>query len=747
MGIETGIRMANTSNFALHATGSTASREPVAHTPQGNAGDWHYLNDHLESVAKLAREFCNHFDAGPIGALVGYLHDFGKHSPAFQDYLLACHRAALTDGTPPPRGSAPHSKYGAAVAHKLYRRGHPPDVIVGKGAGAELAWVILNHHGSLSSLSKLDTKLAEVAVDTDIRNLIETHHSWLLELFTREGFMNLPDFQAPRQRALFIRMLLSALVDADRLDTGWHFGNRVVALQPNNPKETIVDLLGKLKEAQSRLRSDETVLSRARNTFFDTALDRAKTKPGLFRMTIPTGGGKTLSSLAFALEHARQYGLRRVVIALPLTSITQQTAAVYRDILGEENVLEHHTNMRFKASTALLEQQYKRATENWDAPIIVTTTVQLFESLFSNHTSKVRKIHNLTKSVIVIDEAQTLSGPFIEPIIDSLDEITKPRYGSSVVLCTATQPALTPLFRKLKISRDFTELAADPPRYFRELARVRYETHIKTLWSWQKVTTEMMSSPKALCIVNTKSQARALYETLIRQDSDAQHLSTNMVPVHRLKVIQDIRKRKHVRVVSTQLIEAGVDLDFLMVMRALGPLDSIVQAAGRCNREAGDEYGRVLIFAPEDDPLPPGSYRTARDITKDLLKYRTLDFNNPKTFEAYFQSLYGGINTDANNILVLSDELDFPEVAEKFKMIKEGSEGAIVPQYDPSAVKSILRQGLNKQTQRALQPYTVNFLTDEIDKFLANGLLEHNDLDLLEWTGSYDDRLGIIKPE
>ncbi|MDZ7704716.1 MAG: CRISPR-associated helicase Cas3' [Trueperaceae bacterium] len=726
--------------------------EPVAHTPTDANHHWHLLEDHLDEVAQRTRTFASTFSAGPLGALAGYLHDFGKYDPAFQDYLFRCYRAALNETTPPRAGSAPHAKYGARIANLLYEYRYPK-LKDSDGAGGELAWVVLNHHGKLLGLAALDERLKELSEDADVNHLIRQQGQQLAALVDQAEATGLPTFQHPRQRAFFIRMLLSALVDADRLDTEKHADPERHS-QRYRDQETPATLLSELKTFQASLRRDDTVLARARNTFFDVALERAQTPPGLFKMTIPTGGGKTLASLAFALEHARLHNLRRVVVALPYTSITQQTAAIYREALGAANVLEHHSSLQPTQADDAHEvgnSWHKLATENWDAPVIVTTTVQLFESLFSNRTSKVRKLHNLTQAVIVLDEAQTLSGPLIEPIIDAVNELTNERYGSSLVFCTATQPALAPLFRKLNITREVTEIAPDPAHYFQVLTRVRYDTQIKERWLWSAVADEMLEDKQALCIVNTKAQARDLYRSLREKDRQALHLSTDMCPAHRLKVIRDIREHLDTgtpcRVVSTQLIEAGVDLDFPLVLRALGPLDSIVQAAGRCNRNSRLEQGRVVVFAPEDDTVPPGAYRSGRDIARNLLSKGDIDLNDPVTFERYFSRLYGRITTDAKEIRALSDKLDFPEVAARFQMIDQDTEGVLVPQYDPEAVARILSRGLNGYTQRALQPYTVTLYSNKIDKYLAKGLLKRNDLDLLEWTGSYDAQLGIVESE
>jgi CRISPR-associated endonuclease/helicase Cas3 len=463
--------------------------------------------------------------------------------------------------------------------------------------------------------------------------------------------------------------------------------------------------------------------------------------------------------MAFALKHALIHGLDRVVVAIPYTSIIEQTADVYRSIFGADVVVEHHSAVASREESAdpisLNDVWSRLAAENWDASVIVTTTVQLFESLFNRKTTACRKLHNVARSVIILDEVQTLPVGLLEPILDSMRQLVA-HYGVSVVLCTATQPALddSPYLKGLPNVR---EIVPVPGRFFMELGgRVRYELPpLGETWTWARVAEEMGNAPQALAVVNTKRDALALLDAL--QDPEALHLSTLLCGAHRREVLNEVKRRLVQELpcwlVSTQVVEAGVDLDFPLVLRATGPLDRIVQAAGRCNREGKLSVGRVVVFEPTEGKLPPGVYKSATATSRTLLARSSFDFNNPAIYREYFLSLYQVVETDAKGIQALRKSLNYPEVAERFRMIDDDT-APVVVRYrgrDGTAdeVDRLLSYVQHQDSKlprwllRQLQPYLVNVRTRLIDGYQRDGLLHELAPGLWEWLGRYDKVRGL----
>jgi CRISPR-associated endonuclease/helicase Cas3 len=387
--------------------------------------------------------------------------------------------------------------------------------------------------------------------------------------------------------------------------------------------------------------------------------------------------------MAFALKHALVHGLDRVIVAIPYTSIIEQTADVYRNIFGETSVLEHHSAVitgHDGCDPLSYQDVWSRlASENWDAPIVVTTTVQLFESLFAHRPSACRKLHNIARSVLVLDEVQTLPPQLLTPILDVLQDLVE-HYSVSVVLCTATQPALQdgPYLKGLSNIR---EIVPDPPRYFAALRRVHYTLPAADeRWDWERVAVEMRNTAQCLAIVNTKPDALQLLDAL--NDSTALHRSTLLCGAHRRDVLHEIRRRLDIgepcRLIATQVVEAGVDLDFPLVLRAIGPLDRIVQAAGRCNREGRLASGRVVVFWPAEGKVPPGAYRTGTDTAISLLSRPQVDLHDPTLYRTYFELLYQAVETDVKGIQNLRQALDYPEVAQRFRLIEDDTAAVVV---------------------------------------------------------------------
>lgn len=700
-----------------------------AHTPNPQ-GLWHLLQDHLQGTAKLARERAAKFEAGEMAFRAALLHDLGKYQPAFQSYLQDC---ALDGGRTARHGPA-HAPVGAYLAQQNWDG---------------LAFVVWGHHAGLPSRGMLRRRLPEPALATLAQEMsaVAAHDGVLVP--TPPAVV--PSFvRSPHDVDVFLRMLFSVLVDADRLDTERHGAAEQAAQRGASPSLAV--LQSRLAAYTDRLRREApaTSLNRLRTTIYEQCLAAAQGDPGVYRLTVPTGGGKTVSGLAFALDHALRHHLDRVVVGIPYTSIIEQTAAVYRAALGEEAVLEHHSAVVDPdADQGMSPQAVRRrlATENWDAPVVVTTTVQLFESLFSNRPGACRKLHNLTRSVIILDEVQSLPPALLGPILSVLKTLVTD-YAVTVVLSTATQPAFEGDSPYLSGLPDVRDIVPEPGPIFQELRRVDYEVRLVRP-TWDDLAAELRGLPTALVILNTRSDALALLAAL--DNPDTFHLSTLLCPAHRRAVLTAVTRRlktgQPCRLIATQVVEAGVDLDFPVVFRALGPLDRLVQAAGRCNREGLQDHGRVVIFDPADGHSPRGPYQTATAHAVHLLQ-RGVDLHDPDTFREYFRRVFADIETDARQIQRARAELDFPAVADRFHMIEGPAVQCVVP-YAPDSAKvdSLLRrleaQGSNRALRRELASYQVSLYASDMESALDRGLATPIDDDLYLWQGRYDDQVGI----
>lgn len=577
------------------------------------------------------------------------------------------------------------------------------------------------------------------------------------------------------QLSFFTRMIFSCLVDADFLDTekfmetgragcrqGW-------ASLPELSKRFFPKLEAMSEKARRECDSD---VNRVRREVLRQCLQAAEFAPGLFSLTVPTGGSKTLSSLAFGLRHAERHGKRRLVYVIPYMSIIEQNAEVFRRFLDPDGlgdaVLEHHSAFDFEklrddVNEDVTAARSKLAAENWDAPVIATTAVQFFESLFAARTSKCRKLHNISGSVVILDEAQMLPRDLLLPSLEALKELAL-NYGATIVLCTATQPALEnrdgfPGFE----SGAVREMVHDPAGLHCDLKRVHVE-RAGTLLDVELVERLALEA-QALCIVNTRGHARRLFEILKSRASQEGlfHLSANMCPEHRSRKIADIRAAlddgRTCRVVSTQLVEAGVDLDFPVVYRAAAGIDSIAQAAGRCDREGrltarlGYPGGRVLVFDPETG-LPPGHFRLAADKGAEVMSHHS-DPLSPEAVEHYFRLLFwqAGADLDRENILALLSETakrgDFPfrEVAERFRIIKDGQQTVIVPQNEEASrlADSLAFAEHAGGILRRLQRHTVQVHPTILSSLVTGGAVEMvaNRYAVLRNTDIYSDDLGL----
>jgi len=731
---------------------SDPSRPPgspfYAHSPPANHPEvgWEPLPTHLLGVAERAEALARSagLDEGfaARARLAGLLHDLGKYRPEFQRYLKA-----IVSGERAVR--APHSAYGARQAEQL----GVPDV----------AFAISGHHGGLVDKADLTGRLEGV----DPCNLLPHAQQDLPDL---GQLQNLPVPEDIRRDAiaadLHIRLLFSCLVDADFLETEAFLQPDKAALRPARALQP-EQLLERLTAHVEGL-SSQGLVNECRRPVFDACLEGGRAEPGFFSLTVPTGGGKTLSSMAFALSHAKAHDLRRIIYVIPYLSIIEQNAEVFEQVLGSEWVLQHHSLAVAEAGRRDGEDEdgdegYARlATENWDAPIIVTTTVQFFESLFARRPSACRKLHSIARSVVIFDECQTLPPGLLEPILSVLKGL-RDRYSVSMVFCTATQPALGRSDRLPQGLEGVREIAPDPPALFHALRRTSVQwPDADETWSWQRVVDHMGEAPdrQALCVVNTRPQAydltQALAEALGCEVTQAHahglfHLSTWMCPAHRLEVLATIKQRLKGRepclVASTQLVEAGVDLDFPVVLRALAPLDSIAQAAGRCNREGERETGEVIVFVPEEDSAPKGWYEAGRAVTRALLKMGRLDIHKPEVFGDYFAQLYGGGSLDQKSIQDKRRHLEFEQVARDFHIIEQATQPVVV-RYNEQANQLARRLEQSDRPDRSLLRELQPFMVNVYESFLNEALATCQAVELLPgvytWEGRYDPVLGIV---
>lgn len=725
--------------------------ELYAHTPN-QAGDWHSLEAHLRGTAELARHHA--LPLGPEAAAMAYYaglwHDLGKCGSRFQQYLRD--------------QAAGIGRKGEGGDHK-----HAGAVHIARSCGP-LALLVDGHHGGLPARDGVTLALTAWRAEPHVQEALEVARILLPSLFASPGPLAVPASirSDPLAAELLLRLVYACLVDADSLDTEAHADAGQGAMRSAPMVGNVRSLDGlweRFSANQERFMaaSDSSPVNRLREHIYRAAMAHATQPTGFFRLTVPTGGGKTRVGLGFGLRHALAHDLRRVIFAVPYTTITDQTAAVYRDIFDDEAgiVLEHHSAVvreDVSDGQSPAETWRRLAAENWDAPIIVTTTVQLFESLLGNGRTACRKLHNLVGSVIVLDEAQTLPARLLTPLLDVLCELVR-HYHVSVVFCTATQPPFQ-VIKGFEAIAHARELAPDPPALFRQLARVTYDLPPRGVTSsWQDVAACMREAPQALAIVNTKRDALALLDAL--DDPQALHLSTLLCGAHRRVVLETVRRRlapgQPCRLVATQVVEAGVDLDFPLVLRAFGPLDSIIQAAGRCNREGKlHGPGKVLVFTPAEGGLPPGEYTVRTGSTRTVLAQLDDALDAPATVERCYRLFFADTNTDEEQVQVQRKAFDYPETARRARLIQDDTIAVVVRYRGPDGADTrvdALLDELSRRPQRVralqrqLQPYVVNIRRREAEGALA-GLIEEvvPGLGVQVWRGTYDARVRGLQP-
>ncbi len=727
---------------------------PIAHV--GNDGSVHSLVEHLREVARRAAENASPFDGASCAELAGLWHDLGKYADDFQAKLRAAGalaRDAHLEGADQAEIAAKkrvdHSTAGAwHAAQRTHSQAHP------------IAMAIAAHHAGLADFVKLKERFAARGAARLAATLAAEPPPDVLV-----GAPTVPDRFKPshardedgrRSAELFTRMVFSALCDADFLDTEAFFDARRPALR--GVHQPLVELASRLTTYVDGLANSSTEVNRVRTEVRAACLAAAQRDRGVLTLTVPTGGGKTLAAMELALRHALHHGMRRVVVAIPYTSILEQNAAVYRRAfaVGEDDasVLEHHSAVDPKDETA----RSRVACENWDAPIVVTTNVQLLESLFARRTSSCRKLHNLARSVIILDEAQTLPRGLLAPTTDVLDALVRD-YGCTIILSTATQPALTRAVLRDCGLRTTSEVIADPHALAERLRRVDVDwSGARTETTWDALAANLAFEPDVLAIVHRRDDARALCAAVDARTNDTStiHLSALMCPAHRKTVLADIRTRKRrgepVRLVATQLVEAGVDLDFPVVYRALAGLDSLAQAAGRCNRE-GRLAGRGVLRVYLAPTLPPqGILEQGFEIARAMLK-KDIDLFAPAVHAEYFDRLYnaGGDNVhDEQGIQRHRADFMFEKVAASYRIVDDDWSAPVVVPYDERARRALAqieRLGPSRDRLRELGRVTVNVNRKLVDGWLRNGaILAYGDgtVHALLNDSAYDRRFGLV---
>ena len=662
------------------------------------------VSEHLNNVANLSARFAAAFGADIQGYLIGKAHDIGKCSSAFQERLVG---GPIVD----------HSSAGALECAKL-----------------DALWAaccIAGHHGGLPDVGSISNDIpGDPTLIGRLKNAINNG------IPPYEFSEALPAANPPTgygqdrlTDSFLIRMLYSCLVDADYLDTEQFM---TTSHTDRNHGDPLSALLAKLNQYIAPWWNPNNELNRKRCQILRACIDGSAIDKGLYTLTVPTGGGKTIASMAFALNHAVQHKMDRVIYIIPYTSIIEQNAKVFRDIFGERNVIEHHSNADAAAGDNADIGRYDqvKATENWDAPIIVTTAVQFFESMYANRPSKCRKLHSIANSVLIFDEAQMLPREHLQPCVAAIAALVS-QFHCTAVLCTATQPVLNDLFERYVPDIPIKEICPDTATLFEQLRRVTFD-QIGTIDA-VSLGERLAGLPQVLCIVNSRKSAQAIYQTLPKEGS--YHLSTLMYPAHRQRVLSEIRSRLKdglpCRVVSTSLIEAGVDVDFPAVYREIAGLDSILQAAGRCNRENKRSADESIVTIFDGVSAVPLIMRTNIGATRETLR-PGIDPSAPDTITRYFKAFRSLVGTlDKNDVIKAFSEgfqgrlLPFRTVAERFRLINDDTRTVYIPTDEGAVLVDHLRRGdRSRALYRKLGRYGVNVYEKHYLALISQGALE-----------------------
>lgn len=703
--------------------------------------------EHSEGVAKLASRFAAGFGMGLWGEVLGRLHDKGKESNAFQQHIMK------NSGYAPDTkvvGDYHHAYVGAVMARNIYcKSSDDPNFFF-------FVNQILSHHTGLHDSDEIGKELNKTIPDEIDTNITKAKlNSPLFGNIAKNDFHHLS------------RMLYSCLVDADYLDTEAFMDKASAALRGS--KATLPMLLPRLENHLENLKakSCESDVNTVRNQVQQQCQKMADTEVGFYSLTVPTGGGKTLSSLLWAMKHAIRNGQKRIIIAIPYTSIIVQTAHILREIFGKENVLEHHSNVDIESdeNQELEEEIYdetreklKLATENWDYPIIVTTNVQLFESMFSNKPSVCRKLHNIVNSVIILDEVQTLPTDYLQPIVDSLKTYNK-LFGVSVLFTTASQPVLSGKIEGCNPKASFagidevTEIIPADFRLHDRLRRVRLEIDDEGR-TYDEVAAMLCRHKRVLCIVNTRNDAKELYQRL-PQEGTTLHLSRMMCPKHVGDTVKQIKealkddRNEIIRVVSTQLVEAGVDIDFPVVYRQEAGLDSVLQAAGRCNREGKQDICTTYVFSlSKEHCLPKGYIQAANDARKNLTDIN--DWFAPETMAEYFKQLYsrtdGFDKKDMKYWLYEPKEMRFASANKNFQLIEDAGRIVYVCwEGSMGLVQRYLQDGPSYGLMKNLAKFGVNVNKNDFETLREMGVVREKKEGfwVVGYAQQYDEHIGL----
>lgn len=702
--------------------------EYLAHINEN--GDCQTVLEHLQGTAELCASFAKSFGAEEQGRFIGLLHDMGKCSAEFQRRLQG---GAIVD----------HSTAGAFECAKR-----------------EAFWAagcIAGHHSGLPDYGNQRNDSIE---DSTLCGRLKKAHAGAIPRY--ECSLSIDTVSSPLAfgkdaltDSFIIRMLFSCLVDADYLDTERFMLQKKLRVSPS---DSLPSLLNQLDQYIQPWWNPTKEINKWRCQILTECIEGGKKEKGFFSLTVPTGGGKTIASMAFALNHAIQHGMERIIYIIPYTSIIEQTADVFRKIFGVKNVLEHHANVSFEVQEGGNAEQYQlsRATENWDCPVIVTTAVQFFDSLYANRSSKCRKLHNIANSVLIFDEAQMIPTAHLRPCVAAIAKMVEV-FGCSAVLCTATQPVLNDLLEQYSPGKKVRELCSDLGGMFSGFRRVNFVNAGQV--STDTLAAQLSEKSQVLCIVNSRKAAQEIYNLL--PDDGSYHLSTLMFPAHRRCVLAEIRHRLKeglpCRVISTSLIEAGVDVDFPFVFREMAGLDSILQAAGRCNREGKRRADDSIVTIFEGVATVPQMLKVNIGAAKEALGTGA-DPLDPLTVQHYFQS-YRSLSADKlDKCDVISAfenvnsgcSFPFRTIAERFHLIDDASKAVYVPIGEGESLIKRLRNGeKSRDLFRKLGQYSVSVYDRQFQLLSEAGKLEilSDDSAVLLDTTCYSQNTGLVLEE
>ena len=698
----------------------------LAHGATDEHPEGQSIEAHLKGTGELAETFAAEFGAAANGKLCGLAHDIGKYSDEFQ---LRLRGGKKVD----------HATAGAIECFKI--------------KAAFEAVCVIGHHSGLPNVGHKDADTTESQtffgrkLRAEQGGIPDYRKNW-------NGHIALPqDYFRPSGRgfatAFYIRMLYSCLVDADYIDTET-FMNGDAGRGNYEPLSALCD---KLTAYISKWNNPTREIDILRQKILNSCIEKASAPRGIFSLTVPTGGGKTVASMAFALNHAAANSMKRIIYVIPYTSIIEQNAKVFRDILGQENVVEHHSSVSYELSENADEPGYRNAlaTENWDAPVIVTTAVQFFESLYANRSSKCRKLHNIANSVIIFDEAQMIPSNNLRPCVAAIAELVR-AYNATAVLCTATQPAIDEMLLEYSKKESVVELCPDVDGMFEKFRRTSFEKEGRL--TTDELVSRLESQQQVLCIVNTRKFAQEVYEALPSEGRF--HLSTLMCPVHRKQKLDEIRERlksgKTCRVVSTSLIEAGVDVDFPRVFREMAGLDSILQAAGRCNREGKRSAESSIVTVFESENKVNKLIAVNRDAAEETVRDWTQP-NTTSTIERYFKAYRDFLrNDDKSGVITASEKgisgcgLPFEWIAKEFKLIDQNTFTVYISVGEGKELISRLREGeRSRELYRKAGMYSVSIYENHFNALINAGAAEPfgDDAAILTDLSLYSDEKGL----